>query len=168
MKDITIRKLASGDWEIFRALRLKAIHDHPTAFATNIAQENAAPPAYWQEILDGNGKAVFGIFDGATLIGIGGAFPSRHEPAGQTAYLGMDFIHADYRGRHLTHLLYSARLDWIKAQNKYVRILVSHRGGNEASRRAIEHFGFRHYETDIYEFGDGPGEHVRYELTCSP
>lgn len=164
MSAIIIRQLTPADWEEFRALRLKAITEHPEFFVTDVPQEQNAPPAYWQDMLDGHGKALFGLFDHHTMIGMAGAFPSRHEPAGQTAYLGMDFIHPDYRGRHLAHLFYTARLDWLKVQEKYVRVLVSHRAGNDASRRAIEHFGFKHYLTDIYEFGDGPGAHVRYEL----
>jgi RimJ/RimL family protein N-acetyltransferase len=77
----------------------------------------------------------------------------------------MSFILPEHRGRHLSRILYQARLDWIRAQEQFKRAVVSHRVSNEVSGRAMQHFGFRETHRARKAWPDGGDEdEVFYEL----
>jgi RimJ/RimL family protein N-acetyltransferase len=96
------------------------------------------------------------LFDDARLIGITGTFAWNEDPS--TAILVMSFITPEYRGRGLSRMLYEARLDWIRAQPQFKRVVVSHRVSNEASRRCILNFGFVQTKRAPHTWPDGVTE----------
>jgi RimJ/RimL family protein N-acetyltransferase len=142
MGTLFIRALEPEEWEAFREVRLQGLKEHPGSFFSNFAAEEKYGPEKWQELVRGPAHQVFGLFDGERLAGVTAAFPFRDDPSGETAQLGMSFIRQEYRGQKLTGLFYKARLDWIRAQPQFKRVVVSHRASNEASRRAIVRHGF--------------------------
>lgn len=139
---VTIRQLHEPDWQIFKGMRLKALQMHSDVFASPYAKEAVEPDSWWQQTLDGKGKAVFGIFDGKAMIGFTGIFTARIDPTSQTGILAMSYIEPDYRGQGLSQLFYKARIDWAINQPQLKKLIVSHREGNESSRRANQAFGF--------------------------
>lgn len=139
---VIIRQLQEQDWQTFKSMRLKALQKHADVFASPYEKEFAEPDSWWQETLDGKGKAVFGIFDGESMVGFTGIFTARIDPAGQTAVLAMSYIEPQYRGQRLSKLFYQARIDWAVIQPQLKKLIVSHREGNESSRRANQAFGF--------------------------
>ena len=150
-----IRALGVGDLNAFREMRLRALREHTGFFGVHPDEAAASPDSYWEETLDGRGKQVFGLFDGARMIGITAVFTDREDPSGQTAVLAMSYILPEYRGRKLSRLLYQARIDWAKAQPPFKRIVVSHRADNESSRRANQTFGFEHVGSKEKRWPDG-------------
>ncbi len=139
---ITIRQLHEPDWSIFKSMRLKALQNHADVFASPYAKEAAEPDSWWKDTLDGKGKAVFGIFNGETIVGFTGIFTARIDPTGQTGVLAMSYIEPEYRGQGLSRLFYQARIDWAVNQPQLKKLIVSHREGNESSRRANQAFSF--------------------------
>jgi RimJ/RimL family protein N-acetyltransferase len=139
---VIIRQLNESDWEMFRFIRLKALQAYADVFASPYAKEAAESESWWKETLDGKGKAVFGIFDGESMIGFTGIFTARIDPTGQTGILAMSYIEPEYRGQGLSRLFYRARIDWAITQPQLKMLTVSHREGNETSRRANQAFGF--------------------------
>jgi RimJ/RimL family protein N-acetyltransferase len=139
---IVIRPFDRLEWDIFKSLRLQALRDEPGVFAATYDSAAALSPEEWQDTIQGPGHQVFGLFDGARLIGITAAFTWQEDPSGETALLAMSFIIPEYRGRGLSRLLYQARLDWIRAHSQFKRVVVFHRESNETSRRAIHRHGF--------------------------
>ena len=122
-------------------------------------------PEQWQETIRGQSHQAFGLFDGHRLIGMVASFTWRNDPTGQTAVLAMSFILPENRGRGLSRLLYEARLDWIRAQPQFTRVVVSHRASNEASRRANQRHGFRLTGREPHTWPDGTTEdEIWYEL----
>ena len=92
-------------------------------------------------------------------------FTHRGDPSGETAILAMSFIEAEYRGKGLSRLMYQARLDWVRAQSQFKRVVVSHRESNEASRRANQAFDFQYVGRESRTWPDGVAEvEVHYEL----
>ena len=70
---MNIRRLSAADAPAFRALRLAALLDTPEAFVTSHEEEKDQPLGYFEERLaQRDGHAVFGAFDGDTLVGIAG------------------------------------------------------------------------------------------------
>ena len=164
-KDITIRALDSGEWETFRDLRLHALKTEPGVFFSHYADEVQHPPERWKDWLSQDRKCVFGLFDGKSLVGITGVFTARHDPSGRTAVLGASYLLPQYRGQGYSRLLYRARLDWVRAQKQFQKVVVSHRDTNEASRRANQAFGFRRTHAETITWPDGTsGEEICYEL----
>lgn len=47
----TIRTLSPDDWAIHRAIRLRALHDSPHAFAATYAEQQARPETSWSDRL---------------------------------------------------------------------------------------------------------------------
>jgi RimJ/RimL family protein N-acetyltransferase len=150
-----IRALGVGDLDAFREMRLRALREHTGFFGVHPDEAEASPDSYWEETLDGRGKQVFGLFDGDRMIGITAVFTDREDPSGETAVLAMSYINPAYRGRHLSRLLYQARIDWAKAQPQFKRIVVSHRADNESSRRANQAFGFVYTGSKEKQWPDG-------------
>jgi RimJ/RimL family protein N-acetyltransferase len=64
----TVRRLGRDDVEAYRALRLEALVDAPTAYGSDYERESAFPPSNWIERLESS--QTFGVFDGDAAVGI--------------------------------------------------------------------------------------------------
>jgi RimJ/RimL family protein N-acetyltransferase len=161
----TTRALGPEDWEAFRDVRLHALRTEPGVFLSSYDREAAFLPAEWRSRLDGIGRCMFGLFDGEALIGLTGVITDATDPSGRTALFVASYLRPEHRGRGLSAYFYEARLAWVRAQRQFARVVVSHRAGNEPSRRANQRFGFREVDRVVRTWPDGtPGEEVRYEL----
>lgn len=154
---IIIRALEPPDWKIFRSLRLKALQNHPGNFLDEYTKSEGQPESYWQEMLDGNGKKIFGLFDGKTLIGIGGVWIEEAPEVGQFAAFHMMFIEDEYRGKKLSRLLYEERIKFARDSGVNAAY-VSHRKSNDASKFANQKFGFKLHREDKIVWPDGQEE----------
>jgi len=162
---VTMRPLERSDWRALKDLRLHALRTEPGMFFSSYDREAGAADDVWERLAGGgDGVQVFGAFDGA-LVGITGVFPHRHDPAGATAELGMTYLRPEYRGRGLSALFYEMRLQWIRTQPGFTRVVVSHRRSNEASRRAILRAEFVPAGEQSHTWPDGGVEdEVLYQL----
>jgi RimJ/RimL family protein N-acetyltransferase len=156
--DISLRALTPDDWRAFRAVRLQALQESPGVYLTSYETAVKLSEAEWKETLDGNRKCVFGLFASNELIGIAAIFTWRDDPTGSTGILAMDYVDARYRGRGLARLLYQGRLTWATQQEHLTRLVISHRKGNEASRRAMLSFGFEYQGKRTIRWPDGVEE----------
>jgi RimJ/RimL family protein N-acetyltransferase len=165
MDTIQIRPLRVSEWSAFKDFRLAALKSAPGMFATSFEEASARSPEAWQEVISGPSHQVFGLFDGARLIGITGVFGGRKNSDDDTAFLVMSFIVPEYRRRGLSSMFYHARLDWTRRCDKFKRILVAVRASNEASQRACRHFGFECIGRALRTWPDGTTEvELVYEL----
>jgi RimJ/RimL family protein N-acetyltransferase len=163
--NITYRALTAQDWEALRRIRLRALRVHPGVYLGSYKSAAARTEDEWQEMLDGKGKCIFGLFDRDQIIGLAAVFTSREDPSGQTGVLAVDYIDPLYRGRRLSKLLYQARIDWAKQYRPFKRLVISHREGNEASRRANQSFGFKFIGKEEIDWPDGTkAQDYLYEL----
>lgn len=160
-----VRALDEKDWEIFKAIRLEALSLHKNNFSMTYEQSAKESDEYWKNTLIHDNKRIFGLFDGDTLIGIGGVFTDKDDASSKTAILGMGYIKEAYRGRKLSRLIYQARIDWARESGSFERIAVSHRKGNDASMNANQAFGFKYIGEERKKFGDDKEyTDVKYEL----
>lgn len=161
---IAIRRLRPDEWQDFRRIRFAALAADPGAFVRTADEEKSRPERHWREMLESDDGVVFGLFDESALVGITAVFVDRAIPARDTAALGMTWLHPDYRGSGVSHLMFERRIAW--ARDKQVaRIAVSHRDGNEPSRRAILAHGFRPIGRALHRWPDGAEvDKLEYEL----
>jgi len=158
-----VRKFEAADWAEYKAMRLEALHLHEDVYGTSYNDMLSRPDAEWQTMLGKDDQAFFGLFDGDTVIGIGGIF--THNSEIRTGILIAGYIREAYRGRGLSRLLYQARIDWAKESGRFDRLVIGHREGNEASRRANQAFGFQPIGVIDYTFGNGDiAKDHQYEL----
>jgi RimJ/RimL family protein N-acetyltransferase len=161
-----VRGLGAAHWQALRDLRLHALRTEPGLFFRSYDEEARLSDADWIALAAGDeSRRVFGAFDAEHLIGISAVTTDRDDPTGRTASLGMSYIVPAYRRAGLGSRFYEARLAWARARPHFVRVVVGHRRSNEASRRAIERFGFRHTFDLPHRWPDGTDEDdVCYEL----
>lgn len=155
MDDVFVRALNPDDFVIFRAMRLRALEAHLEDYCAHLETKLRYEDSDWQFTLNGEGKQVFGLFDGLTLIGITAIFTSGEDASGQMGVLAMSYIEPDYRGKNYSALFYQARFLFAAAHLPWTRLTVSHRRGNESSRRAILRHGFTLTGTRQTNWSDG-------------
>lgn len=161
---VTLRPLRPDEWEQFRALRLRALATDPGNFFRTAAEERERPVEHWREMLESDDGAVFGLFDREALIGITAVYIDRAIAARDTAGLGMTWLEPAYRGRGLSAAIYATRIAWARSKG-LARIAVSHRDGNEPSRRAMLAHCFRPTGRTAHLWPDGATvDNIAYEL----
>lgn len=161
---IAIRPLRPAEWTRLRDLRLKALAESPGNFFATLADARDGPQGRWLEMLESDDGVIFVLFDGDAPIGLTAVYVDRAIPERDTAGLGMTWIEPAYRGQGLSRLIYRARVAWAREMGMR-RIIVSHRDGNEPSRRAMLAAGFRETRRAAHDWPDGArADNVSYEL----
>jgi RimJ/RimL family protein N-acetyltransferase len=142
MAEIVTRRLQQADWAALRAIRLLALRTEPGVFSGNLEAAEAQPQSWWEDLTRGTPHQAFGAFADDTIIGQITVFTWNDDPTGTTAFIGMLFVDPAYRGHGLSHRLLATATDWIRAQPRFRRAVIGHRGSNIASMRAILRQGF--------------------------
>ena len=160
----TLRAFRIDEWSKLRDLRLRALKENGGLFLRSYDSEAAYAEDRWKSLIDLENGRVFGLFADGNLIGITGVFSNEHDTSRKSVKLGMSYIDPAWRGLGLSRALYDARLAWAR-KNGFERAVVSHKDGNEASRRANAAFGFKWFASEEISYGDGSRalDH-RYEL----
>lgn len=149
-----VRELNEEDWKEYRTLRLEAVRLHASNFGASYLDEAAKSEKEWREFLSGDSRRCFGLIDNdENMVGIGAVVTCRDDAS--CALLIAGYIRKSYRGKGYSRLLYQARMQWVIDSGRFKRILVGHRDGNEASRRANQAFGFEYIGAEEKTFGDG-------------
>ena len=166
MTELVLRELTADDWGALRELRLHALRTEPGLYFSSYAAEVDRDDASWIALATGDeAHQLFGLFDDGRLIAISGVFTDTRDATGGTALFGMSYVLPNYRRRGLALRCYEARLAWARARPHFDRAVVGHRRSNQATRRAIEHFGFRRTGDESRRWHDGTEEdYVAYEL----
>ncbi|MDR9176670.1 hypothetical protein FEP12_04967 [Burkholderia multivorans] len=103
---ITIRLLDAADAAPFQSLRLAAIRTSPTSFLPTEDEVAAVPvETFAAQITPTHTQAVFGAFDGETLIGSTGVRRDAHAKVAHKATIWGVYVDAAYRGRGIAQSL---------------------------------------------------------------
>lgn len=153
--DIIVQQLKAEDWRVLRWLCLSALQECEGNFTVSYEEASYKDTSYWVDLVSGDDRAVFVLYDADIAIGVSTIMVLPDDLSAETGLMAMSFITPDYRGRGFSSLLYKARIDWARIHSAIKKLVISHREGNEASRRAIERHGFRYVKTETLRFGDG-------------
>lgn len=166
---IQIRPLTAGEWQAYKAIRLKALDSDPKFFGESLEEAKARPDEKWQAHLSEPARVVFGVFHNDALIGMTGIVVDQEDPTGATARLWGSWLEPAWRGKGLARKMYETRINWAKAQPGIRRVTVSHRKSNAVSKRANQRFGFKftHAAERIWP-GNQKETELFYELAVKP
>jgi GNAT superfamily N-acetyltransferase len=129
-----VRRLAPGEWELLRALRLEGLEREPDAFGSTLDSSAGHDDAYWQEWA---GRAVWWV---AEADGVPVGIASWRIAEGSRAILIGMYVRAEARGHGLGAALVEAVCADVRAAG-HARIGLGVRAGSPA-RRLYERCGF--------------------------
>ena len=134
---VSVRATGPGDWEQVRNVRLAALRDAPSAFASTYEREAAYSEEQW--------RGWFGDRFALFLAGL----PDRGEPAGLAGVFDRDdeaalvsmWVRPDARGHGVGEALVSAVAGWAKSRHAGTLSLWVAQA-NDSARRLYERCGF--------------------------
>jgi RimJ/RimL family protein N-acetyltransferase len=164
-QDYSTRILTTDDWWKFSTIRLEALQKFPQFFLSSYETEIRQTPEEWRDWLNQQGKCVVGLYADKALVGIQGVFTWRKDATGATGVVASSCIKPEHQGRGLADKLYESCIEWALGYPPWKKLIVSHREGNEASRRAILKRGFQLTGKAAISWPDGSiADEYNYEL----
>lgn len=137
--ELSVRSLTAAEWELYRAVRLRALADAPDAFGSTLEEEAVLPAAHWEARL----VAAAGADDLARSLplvarlageSVGLAWGRIEESAPEAAHLYQMWVAPEARGAGVGRRLLQAVVDWAIASNARSLSLCVTRGDTPATR----------------------------------
>jgi GNAT superfamily N-acetyltransferase len=121
----SVRTIRHGESAALRALRLRALADAPTAFASTLAAESALGDDHWRRLVEeavaGDEGTIKIAIDGERWVGMAGGYWFERDPG--IAQLWGLFVEPTARGTRIGAALVGAVGDWaVSAGATYVRL----------------------------------------------
>ena len=143
---ISIRQLTPLDAAAFRALRLAALHAHPTSFAASYDKEAAQPVAETeQRLATRDGSAVVGAFVNNRLVGSIGIYQEGTLKHAHKASLWGMFVAAEHRGSGVGRKLVIEALNIARSLNDVRQVTLYVNAVNASAIALYESLGFVTY-----------------------
>lgn len=140
---MNIRRLSASDAPAFRALRLAALLDTPEAFVTSHEEEKDQPLTYFAtRLAEDPGHAVFGAFDGDTLLGIAGLSRETLLQLAHKGHIWGMYVAQAARGHGVARDLLQAALAHARATPGVAKVTLSVDSANVAAIALYESLGF--------------------------
>lgn len=155
---VEVRPFQPEEWQLYKAIRLKALQSDPNVFSSSFAKEAEYPDTRWQNALSDPNIGIFGVFHYEDVIGLTGVALAREDASGKTAKLWGSWLEKNWRRRGLSGKMYQARLDWARAHPTVKQVIVSHRQSNTASKMANQKHGFKFMRLEYHRWPDGTEE----------
>jgi ribosomal protein S18 acetylase RimI-like enzyme len=136
----TVRRFESADFDLLRAMRLRALATAPSAFGSTYERESAFTDDEWQHRLRPDGYAHFGCFDErgqAVGLVVGGP----DEDGEGTCHLYAMWVEPEARGTDVADALVAAVVAWATERGcPQLQLLVTE--GNDRAERMYRRNGF--------------------------
>jgi GNAT superfamily N-acetyltransferase len=136
---LDVVRLKPDEWETYRAIRLAALRDAPSAFGSTLAEAERQTEATWRGRLETSPIFVARLpeLDGVDA-GLIGAYLERET---ETYELVSMWVRPEARGRGVSDALVQTVLDWVAdAGADQVHLWVTE--SNQPARRLYERCGF--------------------------
>ena len=160
---VTIRRIRTGEAELYKRVRLAALQDAPYAFTSTYAGALQRTDESWREQVErtvlGSDRATFIVFDGDEAVGLAALY--RAEGHSEVGVLLQVWIAAQYRGGSVARDLMDAVTAWAVG-NGYRKIIAGVRPENARAIRFYLKYGF--IPLDAAEFYGQDPEDVMLEI----
>lgn len=146
MNAISVITLPPSRWQEYKDLRLEALQNDPTAFATTHQEDLAIPPFEWQERLqsaqEGKSYMLFAEYEGK-IIGMVGALLYQGKCVEHKATIVSMYLKPEYRGHGVAKKLMLAIMDRLQADEKIVHVQLTVNTQNTQAIKLYESIGFK-------------------------
>jgi ribosomal protein S18 acetylase RimI-like enzyme len=134
-----IRRLTPADARAYRALRLRAFHDHPEAFTSSYEEEMLKPESSSAQRLGSASSAVFwGAFVDDVLVGMVGLdYEQRLKNRHKAVVIGM-YVAPEQARRGIAKTLLDTLLQHARASELALLVLTVTRGNDGAERLYLD------------------------------
>jgi len=140
---ISVRRIRVGEGDLFKRMRLAALHESPAAFASTY--DSALNRSYesWSEQADstaeGSDRATFIAFSGGSPIGIAALYRDKQTmDAGEVLQV---WVVPEYRSKGVALDLMDAVFQWA-GENGFRKIVATITKGNTRALRFYRKYGF--------------------------
>jgi ribosomal protein S18 acetylase RimI-like enzyme len=143
---MNIRLLTPEDVSIFRALRIEAIKDAPSAFTESTKEiTQKSDLACIDQLLEhGKGDFVLGAFDDSNrLVGMLGFYRAMHDKQFHKGTLWGMYVTPDQRQHGIGRLLMAAAIERARNLSGIVYLTLCVTASNHTARRFYESMGFQ-------------------------
>jgi ribosomal protein S18 acetylase RimI-like enzyme len=148
---IQIRRLAAGDAEIFRDIRLEALRCNPEAFGSSFAAESVKPASWFADRL--STSFVLGAFRATDLVGIASLIVHTGDKMAHKGSLVGMYVRPEARRAGVGRRLVEAVIDLARRHVELIQLSVVEE--NEAARRLYAGLGFVQYGLEIHALKQG-------------
>jgi ribosomal protein S18 acetylase RimI-like enzyme len=140
---ITIRLLDAADAAAFKTVRLRAVDTSPTSFLPTLDEEAALPAGeFAARITPTPVQAVFGAFDGRTLVGIAGVRRDARTKVAHKATIWGVYVEPAYRGRGIAQSLLDSATAHASHAWQCRQLMLCVNAINDAAERLYASQGF--------------------------
>jgi ribosomal protein S18 acetylase RimI-like enzyme len=141
---LEIRRLTPDDAPVYRALRLRALREHPEAFTSSFEEESVRPMEDSAKRLAGGDTKFWGAWEGASLGGVVGLerekrMKNRHKAVVVGMYVAPEKAGSGVGKRLVDAVVHEAKRDGIEL------LLLTVTEGNESATALYRHAGFRSF-----------------------
>ncbi|MBL4850190.1 MAG: GNAT family N-acetyltransferase [Planctomycetes bacterium] len=146
MSEISVRPLTPPDGPLYREIRLSALLDSPTAFASSHEEEAPRPPEHFAERLAGKDQSrVWGAFLGQELVGMAGLHSQPRPKLKHKAFVWGVFVRPEARGLGCGRVLFEELIRYARSLERLRHLHLGVAVGNAPATRLYESLGFRTY-----------------------
>jgi len=139
-----IRRLLPSDAAAYQAMRLAALRDSPSAFASSYEEECDTPQATIEaRLATDSGRCQFGAFDGTELAGIVGVGRDQARKGRHKAYIRAMYVAPALRAKGTGRQLCAAALAFAAAMEGVRQVTLSVTAGNNAAVDLYLSMGFK-------------------------
>lgn len=164
---LTIRRLTPADATVFQALRLRGLAEDAAAFASSFEEEcERSIEAIEAQLAAKPDGAIFGAFDGDTLLGVVGL---QREGLRKLAHKGVVwgmYVAPEGRGAGTGRRLLAAALAHAWTPLQLAQVNLSALASNEAALRLYRSMGFEVFGTERGSLRIGEHAHDEHHLVC--
>jgi len=123
-QQVTIREIASSDWEQFKSIRLRALDNEPEAFADDSARnkKNYTDEIWQEKIVSANRKWLVAVDTNGKFIGIVGAIVHDDSLGEGVAMLTNVYTDKEQRGQGLGRKIVSGMVDALSADPSIITL----------------------------------------------
>ncbi len=115
---LTILQAQESDAPAYRELRLEALRNHPEAFSSDYALNQAEPPSYWSNRLQALGQEsmLYFVIHNNQFIGMCGISRGYSPKTRHSATIWGVYIQSEWRGLQIAEALIAECAQWAKTQ----------------------------------------------------
>jgi RimJ/RimL family protein N-acetyltransferase len=141
-----VRLLNPNDAPSFQSLRLGALRQAATSFASSYEEEvDRSMDAIENQLTTRDDRAIFGAFDGARMVGVAGLGRENLRKLSHKAFLWGVYVTPDMRGLGISRMLIAEALEFARSVPGVTQVNLTANATSTAAIKIYTSLGFRDF-----------------------